>query len=258
MIKYFKKHTFFIKTLSVIYILIAFFVNFQNQILHYCFPEKIWIHRVDSIEKLKEVIADFNSVELDVVYKDKEKVFDITHPPVKSINLSLAKYLSSIKLSNKNNFWLDFKNLNKNNAINSLNRLELVCEQFKLDRKQFIVESEKPIYLKYFIKKGYRTSYYLPSNLSKLTQEALNKELVSINQLNITDYISTDKQDYKLLKKYFSNEKIITWSFNFSENTTLNPYYFIGKLKSFYAKYNLLSDDTIKIVLFRYNAKINR
>jgi len=95
--------------LSFIFLgLLAWIIFYSNGVLKLVFNEKIWIHRVNSIEKLGEVQADFYGVELDVVFLDSLNEFDVNHPPAESINLSLFEYLSTIKENKKLHFWLDF------------------------------------------------------------------------------------------------------------------------------------------------------
>ena len=65
---------------------------YSNRILFYGYEHKIWAHRVNSIEKLKETISCFEGVELDVVYIEDGDFFDVNHPPAESIGLSLDEY----------------------------------------------------------------------------------------------------------------------------------------------------------------------
>ena len=59
--------------------------------------DKIWAHRVNTLEKLSFSTPFFNGVELDLVYTDG--VLDITHPPTPSIGLNLEAYLEALNPS---------------------------------------------------------------------------------------------------------------------------------------------------------------
>ena len=51
------------------------------------FPEKVWAHRVNTKIKLAEAADKFTGVQLDIVINKDN--FDVNHPPVESIDLSL-------------------------------------------------------------------------------------------------------------------------------------------------------------------------
>ena len=51
------------------------------------YPEKIWLHRCNSLEKLYEKQSRYPNVEVDLVFR-KDRVFDVTHDVDTSFNLS--------------------------------------------------------------------------------------------------------------------------------------------------------------------------
>jgi hypothetical protein len=255
--KLFKKKV-ILNSLIFSYLILFFCVNLHSYLLIPLFYEKVWIHRVNSIEKLKEVAPNFKGVELDIVYLKDNNTFDVNHPPTKSINLSLDKYLSSIKIGPENTFWLDFKNLSNANIKESFVRLEAILLKLKLKRTQFIVESKRPDLLGLFSKKGYKTCYYFPNNLNSSNHLSLKNQIKDLKQLidkNKTDFISANFDHYKLLKEHFPNHKILIWFYKYSEKITINPLVLIKKISSIYQKYSILSDENVIIVLFSYNAK---
>jgi hypothetical protein len=243
----------------ILYLFVCIIVNFQNEVFSYLFKEKTWVHRVNSIEKLKEVNSIFNGIELDVVFNNETKIFDVNHPPTKSINLSLRKYLASLNLNSNNRFWLDFKNLEEKNCINACLKLDTLCQEFSINKNRLIIESGNPQFLEVFYKKGYKTSYYLPSNLVGLSESELKEKLKSINSIvlkNKTTYLSTDKRDYSIVKKYFPKHKLLIWAFYFFDKKTINPYHILYGLNNIYHKFRVLPNNNVSVALFRYESAI--
>lgn len=248
-----KKSTLF--TLIFIYLILCFLISRHNQIFAYFFPEKIWVHRVNSIEKLKEVYSKFEGVELDVVFMKDKNVFDVNHPPARSINLSLLEYLSSVQIDSAKRFWLDFKNLTDSTMVSSYQKLDTICNIININKDQLVVESKNPEFLNIFHKNGYKTSYYLPGNLYALQDTALEKEIQTVKDLssaNETTFLSANLDHYHLLKEHFPDRKMLTWAYNYSEGFTLNPIKVFKKIKPVYYKYKVLSDENVAAVLFIY------
>lgn len=228
---------------------------FSNTLLHHFFSKKIWVHRVNSIEKLDEVSNKFYGVELDVVFIDSLNSFDVTHPPEPSINLSLLEYLKSCK-SSQIHFWIDFKNLNGNNMEKSLTKLKSICNQLNLDKKKFIIESMNPNYLIQFKKSGFATSYYLIwPGLYRLNEDSLVKK-VNIIHNNIKDnslvQISSNYHDYEIMKDNFPTENKLLW-------LTGEEKEYSSSVKERFFLYKILMDNKVKVLLVEYNSKaINR
>src|SRR5690349_3170954 len=88
---------------------------FSNAAFIFVFRKKVWAHRVNSIEKKKEIGDKFSGIELDLVYNKTTGIFDVNHPPAASINLSLADYLKA-DLNTNRGYWFDFKNLEEDNV----------------------------------------------------------------------------------------------------------------------------------------------
>ena len=60
------------------------------------YPEKIWLHRCNSMEKLFEKEKRYPNVEVDVVFRS-DHTFDVTHDVDTSFHLSIASYFEKIK-----------------------------------------------------------------------------------------------------------------------------------------------------------------
>lgn len=231
--------------------LCIYFFFFPTVLLKISFGEKIWVHRTNSIEKLNEVKNKFFGVELDVEYVDTTNIFDVNHPPAKSIGLSLFQYLNSCKENKNLHFWLDYKNLNANNKQKSLIRLLSICSNLKINPSNIIVENGDLSLLRDFQQKGFLVSYYLNwPGLFTLPDEEFDTELKKIStniEMNkFPFYISSDYRDYKILKKYFPNNSKLLWL----DGQFLKNLSFSNRLELL----EMLKDENVKVVLFKYKS----
>lgn len=222
------------------------FIFFAPATLSFFFKEKIWAHRVNSLEKLKEATPLFNGVELDVMFDLENNYFDVNHPPAKSIQLSLEKYLTSLPNPTSLKYWLDFKNLNVTNQQMALERLEALVDRFKLKPQQVIIESSNPEFLAIFQQKEYIVSFYLPAGMHKMppqqlaiTIEAIKTKLANNEEI----YISSLYKDYYIMKEYFPERKKLLW------NLFYDIYPYRGEL------YHMLMDEKVEVMLLTFWAR---
>lgn len=215
-------------------------------VLKSLFSEKIWVHRVNSLVKLEETSSSFKGVELDIVWENN--YFDINHPPVKSINLSLSEYFSSLPNSKKIGIWLDYKNLTEDNAYSSAEYLDSLTRHYNFNKSNIFVESRFPQYLLDFQKKGFTISYYLPPGLNELENDNIYelKELIN-SKLNANKdiYISAPFSDYSYMHKHFPEKNKLLWH--------------LGSLKGLSKKLNIyraLLDSKVKVVLLPYRSEM--
>ena len=54
-------------------------------------PEKLWLHRCNSLEKMEEFAAKYPNIEVDIVYRG-HGLFDITHDADTTFNLSIDAF----------------------------------------------------------------------------------------------------------------------------------------------------------------------
>ena len=170
MLIFLKKNKILSFLIVLIFSIISFFVIilFQNEALIKLYPSKLWGHRTNNKVLLNKAINRFSGTEFDVIFKSDLNVYDVNHPPDPSINLSLYEYFKSVKENNTFNYWIDFKNLSNENYINALKRLDFITETLEINKSNIIIESTNAKLLVFFMNKGYKVSYYLPLNLSKL------------------------------------------------------------------------------------------
>lgn len=229
-----------------------FLLSFQMFFFKTIYPSKIWAHRVNSIEKYSEAQNKYTGVELDIVYDSINNIFDVNHPPAKSIGLNLKSFFKSKKEGGNFNIWLDYKNLNKYNFKESAKKLEEISSSLKINFGNIIVESSNPIYLLEFSKRGFKTSYYLPATISTYNDERISRERKIIDSNNL-DYISSNFTDYNFIKENFPNKKLLTWIINNPINIR-NPYTLKLSIINFIRNFKIINDKDVRVVLFKFNA----
>ncbi len=237
--------------LIILFVLFGlFYISlYTNVVLKLFYNEKIWVHRTNSVEKLHDVKDKFYGVELDVEFLDSLNVFDVNHPPAKSIGLTLDHYFSEAIKNKSLHYWLDFKNLNNTNVDKSISRLESICINNKINPSNIIVEANNVRLLEVFQDKGYQVSYYLHwPGLYTLDNIALKNELELINtNLNSIDfpcYLSADYHDYDILKYYYPTNDILLWLDDKFED----------EIKNRVLLFKMLNDDNVKVILFKFKS----
>jgi len=231
-------------TISVVLIFIISVVFLSNKTLLFFFPDKIWAHKVNNIEKLEEASKKYAGIELDVVFHKKTNSFDVNHPTDSSINLSLTEFFLSQKNSVSNcKYWIDFKNLDYENKKLSADKLDSIANVFEIDKKNIIIESISPKFLKLFDDKGFLTSYYLPTNLNLLDDKNLESVLKTINT-NISTfkntYISFNYKDYEIINRRFPYKKKLTWFTNYGS---------LNKISARILLFEISMDENVDILL---------
>lgn len=260
MIKFLKKNSIkLILLLIICWSLAVYVLNYHDTIFKKMYSDKTWTHRVNSVEKLNEVYDKYAGVELDLVYKFEDDIFDVNHPPAPSTGLTLEFFLKNIKNTNTQMLWLDYKNLDEKNQVVSLLKLQKLCVEYGILPRNVIVESTAPEYLYSFSKAGFKTSYYLP----RITEKQGNQKDILITEINKSvdeysiNYISADKIFFDELKTLFPEKVILTWIVN--EESERASFWDIKELYNKYRrarkKYKVLSDDKVLIVLYSYIAE---
>ncbi len=206
---------------------------------------KIWAHRVNTTQKLDLAQPFFNGVELDLVFMPQTGFLDVTHPPTASIGLNLKTYLTAINKPEKLELWLDIKNLEAQNASKILDRINSLSQNYKIPKSHIIVESRDPNALPIFAALGYKTSYYLPQDLSNpkaLSQYNKLLRIENIVKANPGLAVSTHFKDYPLIAATLPKTTKYIWTNRHS------------RFKDYNAIRTLLKDSTVKVVLIRYKA----
>jgi hypothetical protein len=205
---------------------------------------KVWAHRVNSVEKLNSALNYFDGIELDLVYDAEKEVLDVNHPPTKSIGLNFENYLNEIEKDNFPYIWLDIKNINKGNAKLILEKLLALFNAKNYPLEKVLIESRKANELLIFEKEGFKTSFYLPPDLYKKDSLGLSKSILEIKDVIITQpniAISASFKDYDIISKEFPNHTKYIWAL-------VKPLHF----RHFQIR-KIMKDKSVKVVLLNYH-----
>ena len=196
------------------------------------YPEKIWLHRCNSLEKLYEKQSRYPNVEVDLVFR-KDRVFDVTHDVDTSFNLSLGSYFSYMK-DHEGKMWLDIKNLTAGNKHVALERMNEMTEYFQIAKDRLIIEGKNWKALEAFTQDGYYTSYYV-------TYDEPDKEVVSA--LSFPGYWYTE------IKEGLNRSiDLLTWKHRSSQLQFLLSS--VGR--------EMLADPQLKVVLVKEKGRFHR
>ena len=206
---------------------------------------KHWIKAVDNIELMQKLPVNTAGIECDVYFDIRKNHFEVYHdstaPSTLNLDSLLAVY-SAKKLSA--NIWLDFKNLNGENSIPSLNEISRLKNKYKL-QNQVIIESSSPQFLRSFCDSGYFTSYYVPFFNPYQANENEIVHFADSVRNNLRKYpasaLSGYYFQYPVLKKFFPNYPILTWADNVSISVV-----------SYVFKRQLENDESIKVILYPF------
>lgn len=220
---------------------------FSNTTLRLLFKDKIRAHKVNNLELLEKANRLFTGVELDMVFYSSSNSFEINHPPETSSGLTLTEYFRSQKAFPDFKYWLDFKNLDETNEVQSAVCLDSLTKISGISNSNIIVESIRTKSLKSFQNKGFLTSYYLQSDLHKLSEDSVKsicKKVTDNLILNENSYISAGFADYPVLKKLFPTTKKLIW---FSTYGSMN------KISARILLFQLLMDENVDVLLIPFS-----
>lgn len=179
------------------------------------FATKVWVHRVDSIERAVLMGRRYQGMEIDVVYDSTADYYDVGHPPVPSAGISLERLLAAVPEVEGHYFWLDVKNLTESNAEAACRRLVALARQFDIVGK-VIVESPNPRALSCFTAAGFYTSYYLfpdaglesmgPEEVARYYREV--KANLAASRVNA---LSSSYRSLPFIETYFPEADVLLW-----------------------------------------------
>lgn len=133
------------------------------------YPDKLWLHRANSIEKWQEMADLYPNAEIDVIIRP-DHTLDVTHDDSISFGQKVDHYIAKMA-KRGGNLWLDVKNLTPSSALILHHRLDSMLTKYNVDRQRLIVEGNNTDALGYLTHEGhYFTSFYVhypnPSRLS--------------------------------------------------------------------------------------------
>jgi len=179
------------------------------------FPVKVWLHRVNSVERAVRMAKQFRGMEIDVMYDSAANSFDVGHPPAPSIGLSLDRLLGAVPDVAGHYFWIDFRNLTNTNAPAACTRLVAIARKHNLI-SHMIVESVHPTALACFTDNGFRTSYYLFPEVSlpamnTAQRTAYYAEVKAGLAASNVNALSMSYESLPFVDRYFPDADVLTW-----------------------------------------------
>lgn len=199
-------------------------ISHDNSIIQNEFPfspNKVWAHRVNTLEEVEKKHQLFDGMEIDLIYSRHLNNFYVTHNEIDTLNgVLLDEWIKYIPNFEKNWFWLDMKNLNKKNADEIAALLVEILNKYGVFHKT-ICESKNVKALATLQKNGLAICYWINSDVSfrKITGDKLWKKRIErkIKRLR-PNALSSFSWMHPLLDSSFPNENILYW--NISEKET--------------------------------------
>ncbi len=214
------------------------------------YKNKLWAHRVNSLEKRAEFRNSFPNFEVDVTIRidpsDGDVILDVTHDEDTTFGLTFDEYIPVIEDGEK--VWLDIKNLSVDNNKKVLEKLDSFVSDFGMEKDQFIIETRDYKALKLLTQNDYYTSYYV--DFDEIDEDTINY-LEYIAQTEYVNALSFPSTQYWDIRSNISDEEIdfLTWAHRDTQiEFLLNP--FNRRL--------LDGDDRLKVILIKTRGKYHR
>ncbi|MBR3676615.1 MAG: sulfatase-like hydrolase/transferase [Alphaproteobacteria bacterium] len=217
--------------------------------------KKIYLHRVNSPEKLKELGHKYVGLEMDIIYYPKEDAFENSHNAESLQKYSLNKTLKMYyHMFNRQAIWFDFKNLSDENKVKAEQKLSKLIKKYHVNKNNVWVESHNYNALEYFTQKGWRTSYYVPYyNFEEMSAEQIADAKKLTEDVSFSGKvlaISFAGEYYPFIKSLKLNEQIslLTW---FS-------HYKLEDFKKLEEYPIMMNDKQLKVILIKDTGKHHR
>ena len=199
--------------------------------------QKIWVHRVNSLERYDLLKDKFDGFEADLSFHPETGSFFIYHPPLtkETAILPLAEYLKHADLQHKR-IWLDTRFVGASNVQEALLALSKLEDTMAI-KKACVFELYDARAAAMFASHGYTSSFNASEEIQQVLEkdpaarDSVNKELLPVA------YVSQDAQYLPVIKKIFPGKQIVAWELH---------------LKSFFNRSRLkeLLDDPQVAILF--------
>lgn len=169
----------------------------------------IWLHRVNSIERLNYFLNDFSGFEMDLYYNDKLDNFNVDHNN-KDYHTTLDAMLAAAEQKPGVYLWLDVKNLSIKNAEAVFSRLGFLFQKHNVAKDHVIIESPVIEALNGYAAAGYLTSYYFAAPDGPPDRERLDKLRARFYNSDVRA-VSSDLVYYDLIGAAFPGIPHLFW-----------------------------------------------
>ena len=188
--------------------------------LIYTKADKFWAHGCNAVKRLDLLSDEYAGVEIDAIFygdQPKGKKFDISHDPHENLEYPLEDFMPIIAKHKDTKVWFDFKNLNRDNAKDSIEELEYLLEKYDVDKSRFIIESHYYEDLDIYHQHGFYTSFYVTINNKWFfeSEEGANyfyNEVREAANSGKVDAISFPVRYYDLVKQSGVSKDLLTWN----------------------------------------------
>lgn len=207
-------------------------------------PDKIWLHRCNSLEKLHEMDSRYQNFEIDVCLR-ADTTFDVTDDEDTTSHLTVAPYFQFLAEHPQSHLWMDIKNLTDENYPLLLSALGKLLNAYDMDRSQLILETRRWDLMHRLTLSDFYTSYTVvapkPSELTSHQIDSVITRLSRIAESGCVRALSFPGWWYGPLANQFKNTDIeyLTWRHGTTEfQLMLDP---MGRL--------MLRDSRLRVIL---------
>lgn len=180
--------------------------------------DKIWVHRVNSLERFRLVKNKFNGIEADIVFDSVTATFWVYHPPGKN-ELLLDSYLQEVMLAGQYTCWLDTRFVNHSNVAQTAVLLQAMDSKYHIKDKA-IFELYDITAANYLAALGFRVSLNIsPQTLADTSALRSVKEHLS----PAVPFVSQESAFVQQLERYFPGKQVVTWSISFKNYINRKP-----------------------------------
>ena len=228
--------------------------NIEHELAVKYMPDKLWLHRVNSVEKQKELADKYQGIEFDIVFIKEFNRFENSHDRENLEKYDLEKQFSEYAVAKrKQKIWLDFKNLDKENMQKALSTLDHLVAHYDINKKNIIIESGNWENLKIFKEDGFMTSYYFTYVKDDKGQNDIQATRLKCNNIfksGGVDAISFHGKEYNFVKNLNlpNNVVFLSWL----DGKRWFEVWLRRKYKS------MLEDERVKAILVRDFGKHHR
>ena len=203
----------------------------------------VWLHRVNSVERLEYFINDFSGFEMDIYYNDALDNFNVDHDN-RDYGTTLDDMLATLTHKPEAYLWLDVKNLSAENAKAVFARLEFLFQKHHISKNHVIVESPAIETLNGYAAAGYLTSYYFSSPSGPPTREIMEKARARFYSSDVTA-VSADLVYYDMINAAFPSVPHLFWDLKSYSRKPLD------RIAALIRKHLLSNNPEVKVLLVR-------
>lgn len=216
-------------------------------------PDKVWLHRCNSIEKLQEKEHLYPNVEVDICLRPGG-MMDVTHDSDTTFHLSIDPYMAYLAKHKDRYVWLDVKNLTEDNQGTFIHSLDSLVHTYGIMKHQLVIESPEWKLLFPLTRAKYYTSCYVtaprPSSLTKWQRDSVISRLGVVARSGCVRALSFPAYWYNSLRLQFQDEDIsyLTWMHHRTQlGMLLDP---LGQV--------IMNDRRVKVILVKDKGRYHR